>query len=100
MSTISTNSDNLSQELAILDNFSQDWLEKLCYDDVVVRSGAAPDIYRLNFDPAIGTAVYEPIFADSDKTNNSGVSVEAARNLARCIGDAGYFYKGKFWLPS
>jgi hypothetical protein len=100
MSTISTNSDNLSQELAILDKFSQDWLEKLCYDDVVVRSGVAPDIYRLNFDPAIETATYELVYGDSDKTTNSGGSIEAARNLARCTGSPGYFLGNKFYTLS
>jgi hypothetical protein len=100
MSTISTNSDNFSQELAILDNFSQDWLEKLCYDDVVVRSGVAPDIYRLNFDPAIETAAYKQVYGDSDKTTNSGCSIEAARNLARCTGSPGYFLGNNFYTLS
>ncbi|MEG4918811.1 DUF3854 domain-containing protein, partial [Microcoleus sp. B7-D4] len=94
---------NFSQDSAILDKFGKDYAEyvnQCCYEDVVVRSGVAEDIYDLNFPSAIGTAVYEPIFADSDKTNNSSISLEAARNLARCIGDAGYFYKNKFWLLS
>jgi hypothetical protein len=35
-------SQDSNQYSASLDNFSQDWLEKLCYEDVVVRSGVAP----------------------------------------------------------
>jgi hypothetical protein len=73
---------------------------ELAYQDCVVKSGIRPAIYHLNFDPASGIPVYDELFRDSDKTTNSGSSVEADRNLARCTGDAGYFYKGKFWLLS
>jgi hypothetical protein len=90
----------INPNLADSDDFSQDWLEKLCYDDVVVRSGVAPEIFPLNFKPISGNAIYEENYQDSDKTTNSGISLEAARNLARCTGDAGYFYRGKFWLLS
>jgi len=73
---------------------------ELAYQDCVVKSGIPPEIYHLNFEPASGIPVYDGLFRDSDKTTNSGSSVEADRNLARCTGDAGYFYKNKFWLLS
>ena len=72
----------------------------LAYQDCVVKSGVDPDVYHLNFDPASGTAAYEQNYGDSDKTTNSGGSIEAARNLARCDGSAGYFLGKNFYLPS
>jgi hypothetical protein len=83
-----------------LDKFDEDYVYKLVYDDVVVKSGAAPDIFRLNFDPAIETAAYELVYSDSDKTTNSGRSIEAARNLARCTGSPGYFLGNNFYILS
>lgn len=91
---------NFSQDSASLNKFNKDWLTKLCYEDVVVRSGVTPDLFLLNFEPESGNAFYEELYQDSVKTTNSGISLDAARNLARCTGDAGYFYKGKFWLLS
>ncbi|MBD0314191.1 MAG: DUF3854 domain-containing protein, partial [Microcoleus sp. T3-bin5] len=73
---------------------------ELAYQDCVVKSGIPPEIYHLNFEPASGIPVYDELFRDSDKSTNSGSSIEADRNLARCTGDAGYFYKNKFWLLS
>jgi hypothetical protein len=58
----------------------------LAYQDCVVKSGIAPDIYPLNFDPASGSPVYGLLYRDTDPTTNSGISIEAARNLARCTG--------------
>jgi hypothetical protein len=52
MHTIVSNPDKFSQELPSLDKFDEDYVYKLVYDDVVVKSGAAPDIFRLNFPPA------------------------------------------------
>ena len=72
----------------------------LAYQDCVVKSGVDPDVYLLNFDPASGTAAYEQNYGDSDKTTNSGGSIEAARNLARCTGSAGYFLGNNFYLLS
>src|SRR4028119_1782125 len=72
----------------------------LAYQDCVVKSGVDPDVYHLNFDPASGTAAYEQNYGDSDKTTNSGGSIEAARNLARCTGSAGYFLGNNFYLLS
>jgi hypothetical protein len=72
----------------------------LAYQDCVVKSGVDPDVYLLNFDPASGTAAYEQNYGDSDKTTNSGCSIEAARNLARCTGSAGYFLGNNFYLLS
>ena len=107
MPPIVPSSDNFSQDSfpnsASLEKFEQDYIEhvdRCCYEDVVERSGVRSAIYYLNHETAIGVDVYESIFADSDKTNNSGISLEASRNLARCMGDTGYFYKGKFWLLS
>jgi hypothetical protein len=113
MDTIISNPDNFSQDLADLGKFSQyltsldkfgkdyaEYVNRRCYEDVVVRSGVAPDIFRLNFAPTIGTAVYEHLYADSDKTKNSGRSIEAARNIARCDGSKGYFLGSNFYIPS
>ena len=60
MDTILSNPDNFSQELPSLDKFDPTSLDKfdeyyvykLVYDDVVVKSGITPDIFRLNFPPA------------------------------------------------
>jgi len=60
MDTIVSNPDNFSQELPSLDKFDptslnkfdEDYVYKLVYDDVVVKSGITPDIFRLNFPPA------------------------------------------------
>jgi hypothetical protein len=103
MDTIVPNPDNFSQDSASLDNFSQDYAEyvnQCCYEDVVVKSGVSPDLFPLNFEPMIGTAVYEHQYADSDKTKNSGSSIEAARNLARCDGSQGYFLGPNFYISS
>ncbi len=72
----------------------------LAYQDCVVKSGVHPKVYRLNFDPASGTPVYGLLYQDSDPTTNSSISIEAARNLARCDGSAGYFLGNNFYLPS
>jgi hypothetical protein len=63
----------------------------LAYQDCVVKSGIAPDLYPLNFGPASGSPVYGLLYCDTDSTTNSGISIEAARNLARCTGSPGYF---------
>jgi len=72
----------------------------LAYQDCVVKSGIAPDIYPLNFEPASGSPVYGLLYCDTDSTTNSGISLEAARNLARCTGSSGYFLGKNFYLPS
>jgi hypothetical protein len=72
----------------------------LAYQDCVVKSGVHPKVYRLNFDPASGTPVYGLLHQDTDPTTNSGISIEATRNLARCTGSAGYFLGNNFYLPS
>jgi hypothetical protein len=97
--------EQVRQQLGVanLDSFGEDYAEyvnKRCYEDVVVRSGVAPAIFRVNFEPAIGTLVYEQVFADSDKATNSGHSIEAARNLARCNGSQGYFLGPNFYILS
>jgi len=72
----------------------------LAYQDCVVKSGIAPDIYPLNFDPASGNPAYDLLYRDTDSTTNSGISIEAARNLARCTGSPGYFLGNNFYLLS
>jgi len=72
----------------------------LAYQDCVVKSGIASDIYPLNFDPASGNPAYDLLYRDTDPTTNSGISIEAARNLARCTGSAGYFLDNNFYLLS
>ena len=72
----------------------------LAYQDCVVKSGVAPDVYLINFDPTIARPVYGLLYQDTDPTTNSGISIEAARNLARCDGSAGYFLGNNFYLPS
>src|SRR4028118_1766450 len=72
----------------------------LAYQDCVVKSGVDPDVYLLNFDPAIERPVYGLLYQDTDPTTNSGGSIEAARNLARCTGSAGYFLGNNFYLLS
>jgi len=72
----------------------------LAYQDCVVKSGVDPDVYRLNFEPASGRPVYGLLYHDTDPTTNSGISIEAARNLARCTGSPGYFLGNNFYLLS
>src|SRR4028118_771068 len=72
----------------------------LAYQDCVVKSGIAPDIYPLNFEPASGNPAYDLLYRDTDPTTNSGISIEAARNLARCTGSPGYFLDNNFYLLS
>jgi hypothetical protein len=56
MDTIVSNSDKFSQDYSAdsttLDKFDKYYADKLVYDDVVVKSGVAPNICRLNFPPA------------------------------------------------
>jgi len=56
MNTIVSNLDKFSQDYSAdstsLDKFDRNYADKLVYDDVVVKSGVTPDIFRLNFPPA------------------------------------------------
>jgi hypothetical protein len=72
----------------------------LAYQDCVVKSGVDPEVYLLNFDPASARPAYGLLYSDTDSTTNSGISIEAARNLARCTGSAGYFLGNNFYLLS
>src|SRR4028118_1285788 len=72
----------------------------LAYQHCLTKPATPPEVSRLTFDPASGTAAYEQNYGDSDKTTNSGGSIEAARNLARCTGSPGYFLGNNFYLPS
>jgi hypothetical protein len=80
--------------------FTAEDVEYLAYQDCVVKSGVDPDVYLLNFGPASGRPVYGLLYLDTDPTTNSGISIEAARNLARCTGSAGYFLGNNFYLLS
>jgi hypothetical protein len=93
MDTIVSNPDQFSQDYA-------EYVNRCCYEDIVVRSGVRPAIYYLNHETVIGTAVYEHQYADTDKTINSGRSIEAARNIARCDGSQGYFLGSNFYTLS
>lgn len=79
-------------------------LDYLLYNDLIVKSGIDEDVAALNFLASQGLAVYERQFGETDKTTNSnssgGSSLEAARNLARCTGSAGYTLGNKFYLLS
>jgi hypothetical protein len=72
----------------------------LAYQDWVVKSGVDPEVYHLNCEPASGEPVYGLLYQDTDPTTNSGISIEAGRNLARCTGSAGYFLGNNFYLLS
>lgn len=77
---------------------------ELAYQDCVIKSGIDPVAFIQNLEPASGLPIYDLFFRNKDTTTNSdssgGSSLEASRNLAHCIGDPGYLYKGKFYLPS
>ena len=79
-------------------------LDYLLYNDLIVKSGIDEDVARLNFLGSQGLATYGLLYSESDKTTNSnssgGSSIEAARNLGRCTGSAGYTLGNKFYLPS
>jgi len=72
----------------------------LAYQDCVVKSGVDSEVYHLNFEPASGNPAYDLLYRDTDSTTNSGISIEAARNLARCTGSPGYFLGNNFYLLS
>ena len=77
---------------------------ELAYQDCVIKSGIDPIAFIQNLEPVSGSPIYDLFFRDKDKSTNSdsssGSSLEASRNFSRCIGDPGYLYKGKFYLPS
>jgi len=90
----------------IEENFAFERSVDLSFQDCCVKSGILPEIYQLNFEPATGIAVYDLLYRGMDlkdtinRDSSGGSSVKAARNLARCVGSAGYLYKSKFWLLS
>ncbi|MEP6582530.1 DUF3854 domain-containing protein [Microcoleus vaginatus GB2-A3] len=102
MTTIVDYTEPFSQEDSStgLDRFDQDYADKLVYKHLVEGSGIHPDIARLNCPTAIGEDYYDGLYRDTDKTTNSGGGIEAARNLARCMGDAGYHLGNTFYLPT
>ena len=103
MDTILSNPGNFSQvstDSVSLDKFDQDYADKLVYKHLVEGSGIAPELLPLNFPTAIGEDFYDGLYRDTDKSTNSGSSIEADRNFARCNGDAGYHLGNTFYLLS
>src|SRR4028119_416669 len=69
----------------------------LAYQDCVVKSGIDPEAYRLNFEPASGTPVYDLLYRDTDpRTNSSSGSAQAKRNYAKCENASGFIVNGRF----
>ena len=77
--------------------FSQDFTEGLAYQDCVVKSGIDPEIYRLNFEPARGRAVYDLLYRDTDSTTNtSSGSAQAKDNYTKCANVCGLIVNNRF----
>ncbi|MEG3842972.1 plasmid replication protein, CyRepA1 family [Microcoleus sp. herbarium14] len=75
----------------------QDSTAQLAYQDCVVKSGIDPGIYRLDFEPASGRAVYDLLYRDTDPTtNSSGGSAQAKRNYTKCEDAGGWIANGRF----
>jgi hypothetical protein len=91
---------DLSDPIVTLSSTDLDTARNLVYQDCVEKSGILPEIYKLGFLYITGDEVYEFLFEHRDKTTNSNGSLEAARHLALCRGEAGYWYKQNFYLPS
>ena len=67
------------------------------FQDCVIKSGLDPEIYELNFKPAITNAIYDLLYRDTDPTvNGSGGSVQAKRNYAKCESATGFIVNGRF----
>ena len=77
---------------------SQESIQKLCKDDIIVKSGVAPEIYELNFEPQSATTVYDLLYRDTDATvnNTSSGSSQAKRNYAKCENAGGWIANGRF----
>jgi hypothetical protein len=91
---------DLSDPIVTLSSTDLDTARNLVYQDCVEKSGILPEIYKLAFPCIVGDEVYEFLFEHRDKATNSNGSLEAARHLALCRGEAGYWYKQNFYLPS
>jgi len=77
--------------------FSQDFTEVLAYQDCVIKSGIDPEIYRLNFEPARGRAVYDLLYRDTDPTTNtSSGSAQAKNNYTKCANVCGLIVNNRF----
>ncbi|MEG4104126.1 DUF3854 domain-containing protein [Microcoleus sp. Pol17C6] len=69
----------------------------LSFHDCVVKSGIDPGVYRLNFEPVSGRAIYDLLYRDTDPiTNSSSGSAQAKRNYAKCEGASGLIVNGRF----
>lgn len=76
---------------------SQVSASELAYQDCVVKSGIAPDVYELNFEPATTNAIYDLLHRDTDATTNSSSgSAQAKRNYAKCENAIGWIANGRF----
>ena len=76
---------------------AQSPLEELCKTDIIIKSGVAPEIYELNFEPATGSKVYDLLYRDTDPTTNSSSgSAQAKRNYAKCENAGGFIVNGRF----
>jgi Domain of unknown function (DUF3854) len=81
--------------LSETERFSQ--VEELCKKDIIEKSGVDPGIYRLDFEPASGRAVYDHLCRDTDPTTNSSSgSAQAKRNYAKCESAIGWICNGRF----
>jgi hypothetical protein len=77
--------------------FSQDFTEVLAYQDCVIKSGIDPEIYRLNFEPVRGRAVYDLLYRDTDPTTNtSSGSAQAKDNYTKCGNVCGFIVNNRF----
>jgi hypothetical protein len=88
----------LQRNFHYLDQFSQIHNPAdLAYQDCVVKSGIDPEAYRLNFEPASSTPVYDLLYRDTDPTTNSSSgSAQAKRNYAKCENASGFIVNGRF----
>jgi hypothetical protein len=76
---------------------AQSPIEELCKKDIIEKSGVAPEAYRLNFEPASGSPVYDLLHRDTDPTTNSSSgSAQAKRNYAKCENAGGWICNGRF----
>ena len=70
---------------------------ELTYQDCVSKSGILPEIYRINFEPVTGRAIYDLLYRDTDPTTNtSSGSAQAKRNYSKCEGAIGWIANGRF----
>jgi hypothetical protein len=92
-----TSNSNIHNVFPLGQEFTIQDIEKLAYQDCVIKSGIDPEIYRLNFEPAVRKAIYDLLYRDSDPTTNSSSgSAQAKRNYAKCENVGGWICNGRF----